>query len=129
MSKKTVLIVEDDEDIRFLLQTALSMKGYAVVTAANGEQGIEKLATHNERPCIILLDLMMPVMNGWEFLERIRERGDHSAVPVIILSGAGREALEATQAGAQGYLRKPVELNHLFGVVKQHCVTQKEPCC
>jgi CheY-like chemotaxis protein len=81
-----VLIVEDDEAIRETLRELLEFEGFEVATAANGREAVSQLQ-RTERPCLILLDLMMPVMNGWEFLRKRREDLTIATIPVVVVFG------------------------------------------
>src|SRR4051812_34533266 len=87
----TVLIVEDDVDLRETMTEALEMKGYCVVAAEEGGDALRKLDAIGT-PCVILMDLLMPGMNGWDLFERIRERPELAAVPVLIHSSASDRA-------------------------------------
>ena len=111
-----VLIVEDEEDLRDLMRDALLMKGYAVVTAEEGEDALRKLDDIG-RPCLILLDLLMPGMNGWDFFEKLRERPALASVPVVVHSSAPDRA----PAGVTRVLRKPVLFDGLIAVVREYC--------
>src|SRR3989442_228935 len=82
---KEILIVEDDPDIRESLQVVLETEGYNARTAANGKEGVAALESL-EHPCLVLLDLMMPVMNGWEFLAVQRNDERLNKVPVVVVS-------------------------------------------
>jgi CheY-like chemotaxis protein len=117
MSGETILVVEDDLDIRECYQSLLERAGYHVTTAQNGREALEQLSL--ERPALILLDLMMPVMSGPEFLEEMREDQDSQNIPVLIVSAYGEMADES--AGVAGFLRKPVELNTLLTAVRRFC--------
>lgn len=114
---KSILIVEDEKDIRDTLQQVLEIEGYHVVTAANGREGLERL-TKLPQPCLILLDLMMPVMNGWEFLKAHRENDIFATIPVVIVSAVG-EAGQPTMAS--GFIKKPVNLDALLKFVHYYC--------
>jgi CheY-like chemotaxis protein len=114
----TVLIVEDDLDTREMLGRFLELEGYRVETAENGKRALERLGS-GMGACVILLDLMMPVMDGWQFRqEQIRDAA-LADIPVIVVSAAGRERLEKIHANA--YLSKPVDLDELLGCVTQFC--------
>ena len=114
----TVLIVEDDLDTREMLGRFLELEGYNVETAENGKRALERLGS-GVGACVILLDLMMPVMDGWQFRqEQIRDAA-LADIPVIVVSAAGRERLEKIHANA--YLSKPVDLDELLGCVTQFC--------
>jgi len=116
----TVLVIEDDEPILFAIQETLALEGYKVVTAMDGKKGLAILHTV-EPPCLILLDLMLPIMNGWEFLDQLKKEGDTlAAIPVVIASAAGKAALTATKR-AQGYIKKPIDLELLLTTVRKFC--------
>ena len=114
---KPILIVEDEPGLREVIQLELEAEGYPVYTAENGRVALERLE-HNPVPGLILLDLMMPVMNGWECLAAVRASDQFARVPVVVLS-AFRERAKVDQA--DGYLRKPVELDALLEVVRRWC--------
>jgi len=113
-----ILVVEDDPDIRDTFREVLEAEGYRVSTAANGQEGLERLE-EIRRPCLILLDLMMPVMSGPEFLAAMRQKDGLGPVPVVIVSAWPDEA-EKTE-GAQGFMAKPVNLERLLALVQQYC--------
>jgi len=116
----TVFIVEDDVDTREMLGRFLELEGYHVETAANGKLALERLGSVvGAGPCVILLDLMMPVMDGWQFRQAQVRDAALAGIPVIVVSAAGRERLEKIQADA--YLSKPVDLDELLGCVTQFC--------
>jgi CheY-like chemotaxis protein len=112
----SVLIVEDDEDIRAAMAELLEGEGFQVSVASNGQEGLEVLE-HLGKPCLVLLDLMMPVMSGEDFLRHLRENPSFTRVPVIIVTASGRQPLP----GAQGILKKPFEIGDLFATVAAHC--------
>lgn len=111
-----VLVVEDDEDIRAAIAEILEGEGYEVAIAANGSEALDELQ-HMPRPCLILLDLMMPVMNGHEFLACIREVPRMQAVPVLVLTAVSTEV----PPGARGLLRKPFIVEELLDAVQSLC--------
>ena len=115
-----ILVIEDDPAIRETLGEILEDEGYSVLGAANGQEALRQLQD-GCRPCLILLDLMMPVMNGWEF--RTRQQADPSldTIPVVILSGGGNVQQSAADLNAAGYLSKPVKLETRLDVVEQFC--------
>ena len=116
-----VLIVEDDPDMRELERMALEWRGFQVHVASNGDEALRTLAA--VRPCAILLDLMMPVMDGLEFLEVRRQRPDIADVPVICVSAATPKMLaDALRLGAQECLAKPTDLDELCERVHAYCV-------
>jgi CheY-like chemotaxis protein len=106
----TVLVVDDDEAIREVIAEVLRDEGYGVVTASNGLEALEALG-RIAHPGLVLLDLMMPVMSGWEFLEHVRESDELRSVPIVVIS-----AMSAP--GVSAHLRKPVDLERLLGTVE-----------
>jgi CheY-like chemotaxis protein len=112
----TVLIVEDEEDLREMMSAALQMKGYAVVTAEEGNDALRKLDDIG-KPCLILLDLLMPGMNGWDFFEKLKERPALASVPVIVHSSAPDRA----PVGVTRVIQKPLAFDGLISVVREYC--------
>jgi DNA-binding response OmpR family regulator len=115
-----VLIVEDDNDIRDALEQILTEEGFDVVTASNGELGLRRLA--ERAPVLILLDLMMPVMNGWQFRQRQLADPRFAQTPVVIISADSAAPHEAESLTTEGFLQKPIELDVLIGLVERYCV-------
>lgn len=117
MTTKSVLIIDDEDGIRETLQMALEFEGYDVHTAANGKEGLEVL-DRIRQPCLILLDLMMPSMNGWEFAVAIAKSELHKTIPIVVVS-----AFEDQAHGlpVRSVLKKPIELSTLLDVVHQWC--------
>jgi CheY-like chemotaxis protein len=112
-----VLIVEDDETIRETMKLALELHGYEVFTAANGREGIDTLVGM-PRPCLILLDLMMPVMDGWRFMEALEGEPVLETIPIVIVTAFGSQ-LGKTRARC--VMSKPVALETLYSTVGQYC--------
>jgi CheY-like chemotaxis protein len=112
----TILIVEDDEDIRAAMAELLETEGFEVFVASNGQEGLEVMS-QMKAPCLVLLDLMMPVMNGEDFLRHVRKDPALDNIPVIIVTASGRTPLP----GTQGILKKPFEISDLFATVATHC--------
>ncbi len=122
-----VLIVEDDEDIRADLGAILRIKGYAVGEAANGREALEQLRS-GELPCLVVLDLMMPVMNGWELRAAMRADERLQNLPVVVVSGAGRiDQEEAAALAPAAVLVKPFELSQLLELVARYCQAAAAP--
>jgi CheY-like chemotaxis protein len=118
--QRTVLLVEDDDDIAETLAELLCEVGREVVMAKDGEQALEKLKAI-EPPCLILLDLLMPRMDGFQFLERLKEH-PHSAEFSVLVTSAHDRLTEAVQyAGVVGTLRKPFELEELLARIAEEC--------
>ena len=116
-----ILIVEDDLIIRETIKELLEMEGYPVFTAQHGKEGIELLKTLSP-PCMILLDLMMPVMNGQEFLEVLRKEASTAlcSIPIIVVS-AVIDGAKAKELKVTDYIRKPINLDKLVSVTKLYC--------
>ncbi|HAZ14720.1 MAG: hypothetical protein A2X86_12740 [Bdellovibrionales bacterium GWA2_49_15] len=118
-SKKcqSILIVEDDAGIRDVLRYALELEGYKVVVAINGQDGLEQLAKM-QSPCLILLDLMMPVMNGWQFMERLGHDMVLATIPVILITAFSEQGKELK---SKGIIKKPIDLEIFLQAVKKWC--------
>jgi CheY-like chemotaxis protein len=114
--ERLVLVVDDDPDILQTLGLCLSSEGYRVLMAANGKEALEIL--DHEHPSVILLDLMMPVMDGWQFVAELEHRGRRD-VPLLILSADRSVQGHAQQLRASGHLAKPFDLDDLLGKVQQ----------
>jgi CheY-like chemotaxis protein len=118
---KTVLVVEDDADIRDSLVELLVDEGYRVIGASDGQQALDALAGRGiEPPRLVVLDLMMPVMNGYEFLERVRADTRLRGLPVIVMTAGDRAP--PPQAQILEHLRKPISLDRLLGAVERYCI-------
>lgn len=116
----TLLVVEDDLEISDSMKAVLSHEGYTVEIASNGQEGLEHLRALKARgdDCLVLLDLMMPVMSGGEMLAAIRADASVSATPVIIVSAWPSEAAKL-QDMAQGFVKKPFALEGLLTAVQE----------
>ena len=114
-----VLIVDDDERLREYVRVNLEVEGYVVREAASAEEGLAAL--DQESPDLILLDVMMPKVDGWEMLQRVHEKHGVGAIPVIMFSGKvdERSAAEATSRGAHGFIGKPFDPRALIESTKQ----------
>ena len=120
-----VFIVEDDEDIRADLTAILRVKGFTVEDAANGREALVRLQA-GARPCLMVLDLMMPVMNGWELRVAMRADAALREIPVVVVSGAGRIAADEEAAlEPAAVLVKPFELSELLDLVARYCPRQQ----
>ena len=107
-----VLIIDDDSDIRDAVSEVLSLEGHEVFTAAEGEQGLVRC--RQVRPDLILLDLMMPGMNGWDFLKSLRRDEELGLTRVVVVSALGR----VPELPVSGFLPKPFGLDALVAVVR-----------
>ncbi|WNG42301.1 response regulator [Archangium minus] len=112
-----VLVVDDDPDILEALSEILEAEGFEIRRARNGKEALERLEP--DPPQLILLDLMMPVMDGWEFAQRMRQKSSVARIPIIVLSADRNVGSKATDIGAVGHLAKPFELNDLLDMVRR----------
>lgn len=119
-SKRCVLIVEDDGDTRDSMQALLEAQGYTVQTAIHGADALAQLRG-GLRPCVILLDLMMPVMDGFEFRTTQLADPGLADIPVIAYSGHYDVAKNAARLGTAAYFQKPIDFETLISLVAVHC--------
>lgn len=111
---KLILIVDDDADMLELVDSALRTKGYRTATAWNGEEALKRIA--EAEPELVLLDMRMPIMDGWTFARIFRDRYGRR-IPIVVLTAAEDSKLRAAEIGANGALGKPFELARLYEVV------------
>ena len=111
------MVVDDDPDILEALAEILEVEGFAIRRARNGKEALERLGPRP--PDLILLDLMMPVMDGWEFAQKMRTIPDFVPPPIIVLSADRNVAVKTKEIGAVSYLSKPFELDELLGLVRR----------
>jgi CheY-like chemotaxis protein len=116
-----VLVIDDHSDTRDGLATVLEMEGFSVVTAEDGYRALT-LLQQGLRPCIIVMDLMMPVMNGFEFREAQLHDPTIRHIPVIACSGVTDPAETATHLAASAYVHKPTDARKIVALVRQHCL-------
>src|SRR5690606_115286 len=114
--RESLLVIDDDDKITSMLRRSLAFEGYKINTASNGEEGLQKLM--EEEPDLILLDIMMPGIDGWEVCRRIRESG--SNVPILMLTAKDEVAsrVKGLDIGADDYLVKPFALEELLARVR-----------
>jgi CheY-like chemotaxis protein len=118
-ARSRILLIDDDADIRSALAEILEDEGYDVSGAGNGEEALARLQSA-ERPCVILLDLMMPVMDGYQFREAQKREAMLSAIPVVVITaGSSLRAHELDDVAA--ILPKPIELPKLMATIRRHC--------
>jgi CheY-like chemotaxis protein len=116
-----VLVVEDDPDVRESLCEALADSGYGVTGASNGREALELLKSGAPLPCLILLDVMMPVMGGEEFRAVQTCDSELSGIPVVLVSAHKEMPTLASSLGVAGALAKPFKLDSLLELVARHC--------
>src|SRR5688500_4298890 len=115
-----VLIVDDDAGVRDVVAELLADDGFRVTTASNGQEALEKLWSM-PAPALILLNLRMPVMNGWAFRSAMRQSPELRDIPVVIVSGSQGLPETALDLEASGYLPKPLDVAVLLSTVRGHC--------
>jgi CheY-like chemotaxis protein len=113
---KTVLVVEDADDLRESFMAVIGQAGYRVLGAENGQQALDILQSLGEEPCLVLLDWMMPVMDGQTFLSALRKKHRVASLPVVIISANPPDA-----EGANSSIRKPISASTLTHMVREFC--------
>jgi len=111
-----VLVVDDEEPILGMVCEVLADAGYEVLRARNGIEALDQIK--RARPSLILLDMRMPVMDGWRFAAALSR--EQVAIPVVVMTAAEDARRWAAEIGAEGYLAKPFDLDHLLDVVRRH---------
>lgn len=119
----SILVVEDDDDIRNALVDLLETEGYSTEFAVNGKDALEKLGSI-PKPCLVLLDMMMPIMNGREFLDTVMKDSHLAPIPVLIVSAV---ADKTNTEGSVGFLKKPIDIEVVLRVVSQYCEQEALP--
>lgn len=115
---KTILLVEDDADLREAVGELLRDEGYEVLEAEHGKAALEQLEKMHGQPCLVLLDMMMPIMSGPELLRVLHESHRLASLPIVVLS-AGSKASDAPEA--RKFIRKPADPKVLIAVVREYC--------
>jgi CheY-like chemotaxis protein len=115
-----IIIVEDNKDIRELCRLVLEIEGFTVETCENGKEALLSL-DRNSTPCLVLLDMLMPIMGGREFMAQLSKR-PHTIAPIpVYLVSATAEKEDARKMGCIGFIKKPFNLEAFIAIVKQHC--------
>ena len=118
--KKRILVIEDDLPIQDALKSLLEDEGYLVDVAGDGEQALQWLRAAPALPDLILLDLMMPNKDGFQFRIEQRQEPKFSAIPVVIMSADGNVQQKLKRAEAAAYLKKPVDVDNILATVKRY---------
>jgi CheY-like chemotaxis protein len=116
-----ILLVDDDLNIRTVITEILEDEGYRVVSAANGQEALRYLQQQPDAPCLILLDLMMPVMSGWDFRRAQQQDPQLASIPVVVISADNSVQHKAASLAASDYLAKPIDIDLLITTVSQYC--------
>jgi CheY-like chemotaxis protein len=114
-----ILVVDDEAEIRFVISELLSEEGYTVAQAANGREALIYLQAANPLPSLIILDLMMPIMNGWDFLQVRQHKSLLAPIPIVVVSAAHRQAT-ADALGVQATVAKPFDLERLLATIQRY---------
>lgn len=115
-TKSTILVVEDEQESRDSLREILEFEGYQVETAVNGQEALVALSAGGDRICIVLLDLFMPVMDGWQVIDQLRAEGRLGSTQIVIITSAPYRA----PAGLPVF-QKPLDLDKVIGEVQRLC--------
>jgi DNA-binding response OmpR family regulator len=120
-AQRPVLVIEDHDDTRDMVEAYLQAHGFTTIGAPHGLQGLAILRNH--RPCLILLDLTMPVMDGWQFRQEQRRLADSdlAGIPVLILSAIDDVGRHARALGAADVIPKPIDFDRMLETVRAHC--------
>lgn len=120
MNMKKILVVEDDRDIRKNLTKLLESEGYSVDVAENGRIALDQLHQSADLPALIILDLMMPIMDGFQFRDEQRKFARLSSIPVAIMTADGHIEEKKIRANANAALRKPADIDAILKMVKHY---------
>ena len=112
-----ILVVDDDPDIRESLREVLEDEGHSTVCVSNGREALDYLRS-GKRPCVILLDLMMPVMDGWQFRREQKQDPAIADIPLIVITATGKRPV---LVDADELVMKPLDLTRLFEAIDRHC--------
>jgi len=120
-SRRNILVVDDDAALRNTLIEALEGEGYRTTSASNGLEALERLRGEKTPPAVILLDMMMPVMDGWAFRDEQQRDPQLAEIPVVVFSAQGNVKEMASEVSASAYLKKPVTLKELLAILVKFC--------
>jgi urea transport system substrate-binding protein len=123
--KQKILVVDDDEDIRFAVKTLLELNDYEVTTAQNGQEALDIITQNPTKHDLIILDMKMPIMDGWQFASAFTEKFDHTT-PIVVLTAAADAKKRAQDINAAGWIDKPFSMTEFLAVVKE-CIRAHVP--
>ena len=121
MTRKKILLIEDAVDIQNLLAQLFELEGYEVLSAFHGKEALTKLHSLECLPHIILLDLMMPVMDGYAFRREPRMHPRIATIPTVVMTAERDIHSKRNEIPADAYIQKPLDIDHLLDVVRQNC--------
>ena len=113
---KTILVVDDEQDIILALEILLSDEGFEVITAQNGREALERLA--ERLPDVVIMDVMMPILSGPQTLEKMRSDAEYTQIPVIMMS-AVKPSIDFTRLKVSSFIRKPFEISAMLDAIDQ----------
>jgi PAS domain S-box-containing protein len=122
-----VLVIDDDVELRQAIASTLESHGYAAEPLANGHEAMRYLHSDRRRPCMIVLDLKMPILDGWRFGAELRANPSFAAIPLVLMSGAPDLQAEASSLGAAGWLSKPLRMQSLLDAVESRFGRRRTP--
>lgn len=125
MPSRTILVVDDDHEILHAIRAMLENKGYRVITANDGNAGIN--VAERERPDMVIVDMMMPKKSGFLVLERLKKNPEPPRIIMITANEGGRHRAYAEMLGVDDYIRKPFAMDKLLESVKKHCPLDASP--
>jgi DNA-binding response OmpR family regulator len=119
MTATSVLVVDDEPQVVWMLRFSLEAEGYRTLTARDGRSALDEIREHH--PELVLLDIMMPVMDGWSVLEEIREMSEEERPRIVVVSARAslRDRAKAAELGADAFIAKPFNVDDLVGVLRQ----------
>jgi CheY-like chemotaxis protein len=117
--QRPILVVDDDADIRGTIADILGEAGYAVKSAANGREALELIQSRSPAPALILLDLMMPELDGWGFMAALRRIRELPEIPVVLFSAHADVGAAASSLDVAGFVKKPIRLDELLAAVER----------
>ena len=117
----TVLVVDDDVDIREAITEVLEDNGYRAIGAANGREAFDRLKAEPEKPCAILLDIMMPVMDGWQFRAEQQQDPELSTIPVVVVTAHADISEAVSRMDPAAAMKKPIQLTELLALIAKLC--------
>jgi CheY-like chemotaxis protein len=126
-ANRTILLVEDDHDICEIVEHVLAEEGYGTIAVSNGAEGLARLRAPGTRPFVIMLDLMLPVMDAWQFRAEQMRDPDLAAIPVVIFSANPKVTRHADSLGAAAVIRKPPDLDELLRVLDRFAPSTSGP--
>jgi CheY-like chemotaxis protein len=121
MNDHHLLVVDDDDDIREALSSIIRQEGYSVDEARHGRAALDFLRKATPKPCVILLDLMMPVMSGWDLVGELSRDEDLRTIPIVLVTADARGATSDPRTQALPVVGKPLDLARLMSLVEQFC--------